>query len=104
MSVEVPHLAFPFRMAPGGHAAVVEQDSLEDVSACVAVIALTPAGTRIERPEFGVVDLPFLGPDAALEVLEAAVAEHEPRAAVVWQEPAEFSDAVATIVAEVSAP
>lgn len=77
--VIVPHFAIPFRFGGNGHAEVVEQDSDEDVLACVEAIVRTPIGARAELPTFGVDDGVFSGgldPDEAIDT----IAQHEPRA------------------------
>jgi len=78
-----PHFALPFRFDATGHAAVVEQDSIEDVAACVEAVLRTRPGERVEHPEFGTPDPTFaqqpLGVDATVE----RVADWEPRAAML---------------------
>jgi hypothetical protein len=49
---DLPHLAFPFRLA-GAHVAVVEQDDLEHIDACCQTILRCPTSWRVDRPEFG---------------------------------------------------
>jgi phage baseplate assembly protein W len=51
-----PHLTVPFRVDSSGSAAVVEQDSFDDISQCVRVLLLTRLGERIELPAYGVPD------------------------------------------------
>ena len=97
---DVPHLAFPFEFA-GGSARENEQDSVQDIAACVAAIVLTPSGAMIEAPEFGSTDLPFLTADDAREVILAAVAEHEPRATLALGDDEVVAQAL-TIRAEVA--
>ena len=79
---DVPHFAFPFTRDPAtGHAAEVEQDSIEDVTGCVQVVLITPRGWRVELPEFGTPDPTFSTPPAAdIEVMRKAVSDWEPRA------------------------
>lgn len=78
--VQVPHLAFPFRLERDGSAAVLEQDTLDEVAQSVQVLLMTHEGERLEVPEYGVADLVFAAePD--LEGISAAVEEWEPRAA-----------------------
>lgn len=79
MTVEIPHFALPFRFV-GGHAAVNEQDSVDDVEACVLAVASYPVGSRIEKPEFGVPDQTFRQGGVDVTALEAAVNRWEPRA------------------------
>ena len=73
------HFAFPFRWDPTGHAAVNEQDSIEDVVDCVICSILTPYGWRVDEPEFGITDPTFSAPiDTGLLMTE--VDRDEPRA------------------------
>jgi phage baseplate assembly protein W len=94
VAVEVPHFAYPFRLV-GGAPAVNEQDSLDDVAACVSAALLTSPGDRDERPEYGVSDPTFsvlpMDPDA----LVAEVQTWEPRARILADEdPSGFAEAV----------
>jgi phage baseplate assembly protein W len=80
---DVPHLAFPLRLAEDGGFAVVEQDTLEDVRQCVHVVLVTPRGSRPLAPNVGIEDPAFMaGVDAA--ELQAALEgdDGEPRARV----------------------
>lgn len=76
---EIPHFAVPFQFA-NGVAAVNEQDSADDIEACVLAIASYTLGSRIEKPDFGVPDQTFRqgGVDGA--TLAAAITRWEPRA------------------------
>lgn len=65
----VPHLAFPFRFE-GGRAAVVPQDTYEEIEQNVRVLLLTERGQRVEVPDFGIDDLVFL-----TELDESAIVE-----------------------------
>lgn len=81
MAQPVPHLAVPFQLNPDGTARTVAQDSLDDVTQCVAVLCATVAGSRVELPAYGIPDQTFAqNPSAAL--LEQAIATWEPRAQV----------------------
>jgi phage baseplate assembly protein W len=81
MSVGIPHFALPFRFV-GGAAAVVDQDTEEEIGQCVEVLVSTPVGSREEDlPEYGIADPTFdtdLDTGAILDALE----EWEPRAVV----------------------
>lgn len=79
---DVPHFAFPFRF-DGGRAVEVEQDSVDDVVACVEAVLRCPLGHRDERPDFGVEDQTFRQGGIDVAALTDAVEEIEPRAAVV---------------------
>lgn len=78
---DVPHLALPLTLLPSGGLAVNEQDEIDDVTQCVAVLLGTPAGSRIEIPEFGIPDLTF-ATELDVSEIEEALAEWEPRATV----------------------
>jgi phage baseplate assembly protein W len=76
----IPHFAFPARFDASGHLATVEQDSLDDVAACVEATLRTRVGERVELPQFGVFDLAFRQQPVPLEQLVAQVVAWEPRA------------------------
>lgn len=84
---DIPHFALPFRFEPqpGGTlaAAVVEQDTREDIGACFEAILRTPRGFRDELPAFGISPPEFSqgGPDIALIRSEAE--EWEGRASLL---------------------
>jgi hypothetical protein len=78
---DVPHIQWPVRLE-GARLATVEQDSLEDVAQCVALVLSTTPGTRLELPEFGRPDPTFSEGGADPTALEDAVNEWEPRAAL----------------------
>lgn len=102
-TLPAPHLAVPFGLNADGSAAVVDQDSAEDVSQCVRMLLGTVAGSRIAVPDYGIPDPTFGGVDAA--VIEAAVAEWEPRASVTVSiaDPPASSLSVTVAVREVQA-
>jgi hypothetical protein len=74
-----PHLAFPPRIGSGGHLDTVEQDSDEDILACVYVALKTPIGTRLYVPNFGVSDYTF-GFVVPVSELQTEIQTSEPRA------------------------
>lgn len=76
----IPHLRIPFALAADGSAAVVEQDSLAEVTQNVRVLLGTVQGSRLIPADYGIPDPTFVGLDE--QDLAAAVAEWEPRAAV----------------------
>lgn len=79
MAVTTPHFALPFSLS-NGQAAVVEQDSPDDIANCVeAVLRYTP-GWRFADPEFGVSDQTFRR-DLDLDEIRGQIARYEPRAA-----------------------
>lgn len=77
---EIPHLAFPLRLAADG-LAVVEQDELDDVRQCVHVLLRTPLGARPLAPDVGVED-PTFSTGIDPEALTAQIEEQEDRARV----------------------
>lgn len=91
---ELPHLAWPVRLA-GTSLAVLEQDSLEEVTQCVAVLASIPAGTYIDTPELGWEDPTFTEGGPSAEHLAAAISEFEPRAAATIEKPSTPSELAA---------
>lgn len=81
MSVDVPHLALPFRFAAGA-ANVVEQDSLDEVRQCVYAVLATPIGHRPDLDEFGIEEQALRQGGADVDGLIDAVSRWEPRAPV----------------------
>lgn len=79
---EIPHLALPFRVERG-RAAVVEQDSDEDVEQCVEAVLRYRPGERPEAPDFGTPDQTHRQGGADLQELADAVSRWEPRAHAV---------------------
>lgn len=80
-SVDTPHLAYPFQLLGGGaRVAVVEQDSPEEVAACVELLMRTPPGARIDSPDMGVPEQTFLQGGADLPQIAQLVSQWEPRA------------------------
>lgn len=79
MTVRVPQLSMPLRF-DGGHAAVVEQDSVSEIADCCANICRYQPGDRDSRPDFGVPDQTFAQGAADTQIVVAAVRRFEPRA------------------------
>lgn len=93
--VETPHFKTPFRIL-GSQVAVIEQDSDDDILACVETVLRTPAGSRIENPEYGLTDPTFQSDPAAIEnECQDAIEEWEPRATAVPE--AEISNRIAAV-------
>ena len=81
--VITPKLSFPFQFsATGRRALVVEQNSDEEIEACLEVLLLTVQGTREEVPEYGVPDQTFRMNGVSREQVLAAIRTWEPRADV----------------------
>lgn len=93
MSADVPHFALPFRFT-SPHAAVVEQDSIDEIADCVLAVMLCPYGYRVELPEFGLPDPVFSTPHVDVVQMRQAVELWEPRAALVLQEHPDLADAL----------
>lgn len=85
-----PQLAHPFRVE-GGEVAIVDQDSVEEIRACVLASLRTRFGSRIDEPDFGAPSQVFKRnprhpvPDAYLRAVE----RDEPRASVLGTEEVE---------------
>jgi hypothetical protein len=69
-------LSHPFRLAPNGHVAVVEQDSDQGRAEQLAVLCLTRIGERDLVPGFGITDPTFAKVEAS-EIV-AGLAAHGP--------------------------
>ena len=82
---DVPHFALPFRFRQG-RAVEVEQDSIDDVAACVEAVLRTRPGQRDEHPDFGTPDLTFSQRPVSSESLAAAVERWEPRVHLLAEE------------------
>jgi hypothetical protein len=84
--LKAPHLKHPFRVVDG-IVAQVEQDSAEEIEQCVEAVLRTPVGSRIEEPEYGLVDPTFeqLPPNPSAEAYLTAVAKWEPRAHLIGE-------------------
>jgi hypothetical protein len=94
-SVGVPHFAFPPVIGGDKHLAVVEQDSEEDVLACVYVALKTPLGSRYYVPNFGVDDFTFAQP-VPISELQDQIQTSEPRATPELSQ--QIQDLVETVV------
>lgn len=98
---EVPHFDLPFRFefnsAGELHAAVNEQDSYEDVAACVTSIVRTPLGYREEMPDFGIRDQTFSAGGINTEDIQTAISLWEPRAEVLIEEDESMLDQFVSI-------
>lgn len=82
-----PKLKMPFSI-PGAEAAVVEQDSVTEVTQNVEALLRTPVGSRIDEPEYGIPELTFREATPYIENgdLAEAIAEWEPRASTALSE------------------
>jgi phage baseplate assembly protein W len=78
---DVPHLALPLRVQADGYASV-QQDTVDELRATVGAIVAFPVGSRVEAPDFGAPELELSDRPLNVVGLEAAIEEHEPRAAI----------------------
>ena len=75
---DIPHLALPLRFVNGA-AVVTEQDTTDEIMACVLAVLLCPLGYRVELPTFGIPDPTFSEGVVSSDVIEAVLGEWEPR-------------------------
>jgi hypothetical protein len=78
-SVITPHFAWPFAITNAG-ANVVEQDTGQEVFACIEAIVNTQLGEIPELPNFGIPDLTFAQAPPDVFGLTNAIQQQEPRA------------------------
>lgn len=103
---EVPHFSLPLRFV-GGKPAVNEQDSWDDVYDSVQAVARFRKGDRDDMPDLGISPPEFTvissGP-AATAIMEAEIAEWEPRIALHsgWEDV--LADLSASITVQVEEP
>jgi phage baseplate assembly protein W len=98
----IPHLAIPFRVDSTGAAAVVDQDSFDEIAQCVRVLLTTRRGQRIELRDYGITN-PVFSEQGSLDRtgMAAAVTKWEPRArAVLRSDPDRFDDLLLHVTAE----
>jgi len=77
----VPKLKVPLQLEGEG-LAVVEQDSVEEVAACVYALLATERGSRLEEPDYGVEEVIWDGYPVDLDEWLTQIAIWEPRAEV----------------------
>lgn len=88
---DIPHFALPFQFVTPG-AIVNEQDSLDEIAACVYAILVCPLGFRVESPLFGLPDQTFAMPAPDLDEIRDAIETWEPRAAALLEERPDLID------------
>jgi hypothetical protein len=99
---DVPHFDFPFHLN-GGSFAEIEQDSLDDLIACIEVAILTQQGFRKELPTFGVNDPTFQTQPIDADKLINEIVAHEPRAAILFeQHPDKLNQLIADVTLKIS--
>jgi phage baseplate assembly protein W len=94
---DVPHFDLPFRFA-NPQAAVVEQDSVDEIANCVYALLICPLGYRVELPAYGLADPTFAMPAPDLDEIRDAIETWEERAGVVLDE---HRDALDELIARV---
>lgn len=96
----IPKLKVPLQMGATG-LAVVEQDSVEEVAACVYALIATERGSRLEEPDYGVEDASFstLPMDDEIDEWLVQIDAWEPRAKVRTTQ--DIEDLIATVTVEV---
>lgn len=75
----VPKLQVPFAIS-GTKAKVVEQDSAAEIEQCLFALFGTEVGSRVEEPDYGIVDPTLAERGVDPEALRAAADNWEPRA------------------------
>jgi phage baseplate assembly protein W len=79
MAVETPHFSAEFTIGRHG-ATYVEQDSEDDVAACVYRLLVCPLGYREDSPEFGLEELTFETVPLRIATIEETIKQWESRA------------------------
>lgn len=78
---DIPHLAVPIRLA-GNKFVTNQQDTDDEIIACVWAICQTPKEHRAEKPAFGIDDPTFEDMPIDTNSIEDQIAEWEPRAVI----------------------
>lgn len=78
--IAVPHFRFPFSFTAENGAAIVEQDSVEEILTCVQMIAACSLGACPELPTFGIPDPTFQAAPPNSDPITDAIELWEPRA------------------------
>jgi phage baseplate assembly protein W len=81
----IPKLTVPIRMGAVG-LSTVEQDSIDEISACAYAVIATPLESRLEEPEFGISDPTFDELPLDLSEWYQAIAGWEPRASITTEQ------------------
>jgi phage baseplate assembly protein W len=82
VALTTPKLRVPIEFGTFGLRAV-EQDSDDEIAACVYALIATERGSRIEEPDYGVEDPTFEALPLDLDEWLAQIDQFEPRAEVV---------------------
>lgn len=76
----IPHFALPFRRDARGRCVVHEQDDDAEIVDCVEVLLSTERGSRIDTPDYGLIDQVFRQGGVDLSAVSGAISRWEPRA------------------------
>jgi hypothetical protein len=103
LTIPIPHFDLPFRFGTKGeNAAVVLQDTVEDVRNCVEAVIRTQSQTREFVPTFGIEDPTFQIQPVDTNTIEQSVTTNEPRSHMVFTSVAdEVDNMINHITAEV---
>lgn len=83
---DLAHFAYPFAFSSTGVANVAEQDSVEEIGACVTNIVVCPLGYRTDSPDFGLPDLMFGPTPIDTNIVDDAITQWEPRVTLATEE------------------
>lgn len=97
-SPTIPKLRVPLRLE-NGRLALVEQDSQDNVAACVYAILSYERGSRLEDADFGVEDPTFGTMPIDVDEWLEQIARHEPRAEISTEQ--EVGDLIGAVLVEV---
>lgn len=95
------HFSIPFEYDLTGSAAVLQQDTIEEVSQCVRVLLSTPTGTRVEQFDYGIPDPTFTDEAHMVAQITSAVGRWEPRAAGIEVAVTNQADGTTAITARI---
>lgn len=85
--IDTPQFSMPFRIDEAtGEPALVEQDTLDEVTDCVEALARTPLGFYEEEPDYGVDDQTFREGGVDIVELQGAISQWEERADTAIEE------------------
>ena len=97
-----PHYQFPFQMINGTTAAVREQDDPDEIIDCCQVILRTRRGTRLDLPDFGLLEQTFKDGGANVAEIRNALVRAEPRAEyAISVRPDQFDAMISRVLVEV---
>jgi hypothetical protein len=91
---DTPHFAFPMRRAPNGSIATVEQETVDEIEACVLAIVYTRAGDLDDQPDFGLSDYTFTQQPISRDQVIEEVLRTEERATLLVEEYPDRFDAL----------